>query len=61
MKALLSDHDGYPYSLCTHVEASEANPLAAESVASVVMVPAEGRMLVAAGTPCDHVHEEYWV
>ena len=61
VKALLSDHAGRPHSVCAHVEPSEHATVPTGSIASVVMIPAEGRMLVAAGTPCDHEYVEYRV
>lgn len=61
VKTLLSDHARRPHSVCAHAEANEGATIPVESVASVVMVPVEGRMLVAAGTPCDHEFVEYRV
>jgi isopenicillin-N N-acyltransferase-like protein len=61
MMTLLSDHRGRPHSVCAHVDTASLGPVPAETIASVIMVPDEGRMLVAAGTPCEREYAEYGV
>jgi isopenicillin-N N-acyltransferase-like protein len=61
MRTFLSDHRGRPHSVCAHVDRASPAPFPAESIASVIMVLDEGRMLVAAGTPCDREYAEYRV
>ncbi len=59
MMSFLSDHEGHPKSVCTHVDPGTPPVFAALSAASVVMVPAEGRMHIAFGPPCENEHKEY--
>ncbi|OPY05518.1 MAG: Acyl-coenzyme A:6-aminopenicillanic acid acyl-transferase [Syntrophaceae bacterium PtaB.Bin038] len=59
MMGILSDHEGHPNSICRHVDPSKPPELASASRASFVMVPAEGRMYIAAGPPCEYEFMEY--
>ncbi|QJT08485.1 C45 family autoproteolytic acyltransferase/hydolase [Oceanidesulfovibrio marinus] len=61
MMQLLADHEGYPYSICRHLDADIPYALSAISAASVVMVPEERTMYVAAGAPCENGFAEYSV
>jgi isopenicillin-N N-acyltransferase like protein len=45
---LLRDHEGHPSSICEHEEGDNQ----AETLASIVMSPGEGRMSVSFGPPC---------
>lgn len=51
MMEMMGDHLNYPRSVCTHVDPDSPYP-PAETLASVVMVPAEKAIYVAAGQPC---------
>lgn len=59
MMAILTDHGGHPFSICRHRDESKQSAFASETVASVVMMPAEGRMLLALGAPCNSEYVEY--
>ena len=52
LKRFLSDHSGYPTSICRHEGVSA-------TVASLIAEPAERRMLVAFGNPCEHRYATY--
>lgn len=59
MMEFLADHHNYPvFSICCHVDETKPQPHW-ETVASVIMIPAEGTMLVAAGNPCRYEYVEY--
>ncbi len=57
----LTDHQGYPNSICRHPDPAVPPGLQAESLGSFIMQPAQGAMLVAAGTPCTHEYVRYEV
>lgn len=59
MMELLADHQGHPNSICRHVDPHIPPALASMSAASLVMVPAEGTMYVAAGPPCKNGFSKY--
>lgn len=59
MMELLADHQGYPYSICRHVDSNVPPALSAMSAASVVMLPAERKMFFASGPPCENGFAEY--
>lgn len=59
MMTLLADHDGYPDSICRHVDTSKPPEFASISAASVIMVPAERKMYLSFGQPCEHQYLEY--
>jgi isopenicillin-N N-acyltransferase-like protein len=54
MLRMLSDHDGYPKSICRHEPGFE-------TIASLVAEPAHGRLHVALGNPCQHAAVTYSV
>ncbi|MEQ9406469.1 MAG: C45 family peptidase [Fuerstiella sp.] len=58
IKAILSDHDNFPGSICRH---AGDDPLYGfwETVFAIIIQPEERRMLVSRGTPCNHPFEEY--
>jgi isopenicillin-N N-acyltransferase like protein len=51
-KKFLSDHSGYPRSICRHANASL-------TVASMISEPAERRMHVTFDNPCEHLYVTY--
>lgn len=59
MMALLADHDGYPNSICRHLDSSMPIDFACVSKASVIMVPAERKMYLSTGQPCTGKYLEY--
>jgi isopenicillin-N N-acyltransferase like protein len=61
MMELLADHQGHPNSICRHVDPEIPPALSSMSAASLIMVPAEGRMYVASGPPCENGYAEYRV
>ena len=56
MQTFLSDHDGFPTSICRH----ETSP-GFWTTASLVAVPQHGLLYVAAGNPCEGEYLEYQV
>jgi isopenicillin-N N-acyltransferase-like protein len=58
VKQLLSDHEGYPTSICRH---PNSDPVTGwqRSVVSVVLEPAVGRMHLTRGNPCENPDELY--
>ena len=58
IKAILSDHDGQPTSICRH---PNDHPTSGEdrSVVSVIVEPDAGRMHLTRGNPCDNPYEVY--
>lgn len=58
VQRLLSDHDGFPCSICRHANNQPLNGFW-KSVFSLVMQPAAGRMYVSRGCPCSHPFEVY--
>ncbi len=61
MMKIMEDHENRPRSICSHVDPSLPAVFASMTVASFIMVPAEGRMLVCAGSPCEYEYAEYTV
>jgi isopenicillin-N N-acyltransferase-like protein len=59
MMQCLADHDGYPDSICRHVDESKPQLHASMSKASFIMLPAERRILICAGPPCENDFLEY--
>jgi isopenicillin-N N-acyltransferase-like protein len=55
-KALLSDHAGYPYSICRHSDPSQASQIV--TCARVIYVPRERLMLVSKGPGCGNPWQE---
>jgi isopenicillin-N N-acyltransferase-like protein len=56
LRALLSDHEGYPKSVCRH---PDGDPTQTQSACSVVLAPALRQMSVAAENPCLHAPVDY--
>src|SRR5207247_10474076 len=58
IKQLLSDHEGYPTSICRH---PNDDPVTGwqRSVVSVILEPAVGRMHLSRGNPCENPYEIY--
>jgi isopenicillin-N N-acyltransferase-like protein len=57
-KRILSDHDGYPTSICRHPNADPATGWQ-RSVVSMIVEPAIGRMHLSRGNPCENPYEVY--
>ncbi len=58
LQAALSDHQGYPKSICRHANDHPQRGFW-ETVLSVIIEPEARRMHIARGTPCDHPYEAY--
>ncbi len=56
---ILADHLNYPNSICRHPEPGGPPGLLGETLASVIMVPEERKMLIAYGNPCTCRFVEY--
>jgi isopenicillin-N N-acyltransferase-like protein len=58
MRRILSDHEGYPTSICRH---PNLDPLTGwqRSVISIILEPSAGRMHVSRGNPCEAPYETY--
>lgn len=61
MMELLSDHHNYPSGICRHANPDHPAPLQSVSVASFIMLPGEGKMLIAYGNPCEKEFVEYYL
>ncbi len=61
MMKMMEDHEGHPKSICSHVDPSVPAVFASMTVASFVMIPGEGRILLSAGPPCEFEFREYSV
>jgi isopenicillin-N N-acyltransferase-like protein len=58
---LLRDHEGYPSSVCAHEEEGVEPEADYVTVASLIMRPAEGELLLTRGNPCDAGYERLLV
>lgn len=58
LKAILSDHDGFPRSICRHPNEDPGNGFWV-TVFALIIGPSERRMHITRGTPCDHTFETY--
>ena len=58
IQRLLSDHEGYPTSICRHPNDDPATGWQ-RSVVSVILEPAVGRMHLSRGNPCENPYEIY--
>lgn len=58
LKAALSDHEGYPRSICRHLNDEQPTGFW-QTVFSVIIEPQQRQMHIARGTPCDHPFETY--
>lgn len=58
IRTILSDHENHPKSICRH---PSDDPVCGfwETVFAVIIEPAERRMLISRGNPCDHAFEQY--
>ncbi len=56
MKAILSDHDGYPTSICRHSSNGDIT-----TAASMIAEPERGLMHISAGNPCEGEYQVYEV
>jgi len=55
VQAFLSDHDGYPVSICRHPHEGVGDPIlpsTGKTVAALIAEPMRGRLHVARGNPC---------
>lgn len=57
-RAILSDHDGFPTSICRHPNDDPATGWQ-RSVISIILEPGERRMHVSGGNPCENEYETY--
>lgn len=58
LQAVFADHDGYPTSVCTHVDpAARARADQWATVAGVILEPVARRAWIAAGNPCTTPYE----
>ncbi len=58
LKRILSDHDGFPRSICRHPNDDPETGFW-RSVVSMVLEPSEGRMHLTRGNPCERPYEVY--
>ena len=58
-KTLLSDHDGFPTSICRHPN-DEPTTGWQRSVISIILEPGDNRMHVSNGNPCENSYETYY-
>ncbi|HWP96123.1 MAG TPA: C45 family peptidase [Syntrophomonadaceae bacterium] len=54
---ILANHDHYPNSICRHID--ETVPISSSTLASFIMVPAEGAIYIARGNPCENGFARY--
>lgn len=54
---IMADHDNYPHSICSHVDPN--SPYPSETLASFIMVPAEGVIYATCGNPCECEYSRY--
>lgn len=62
LQRILSDHDGYPVSICRHPHAGHGDtilPAHGRTVAALIAEPAAGRLHVARGNPCQNPFVTY--
>jgi len=59
MKELLQDHNDYPDSICRHVDLAGPPEQYFETSASIISVPAEGKMYITNGRPCENEYVVY--
>jgi isopenicillin-N N-acyltransferase-like protein len=57
-RAILSDHDGFPTSICRHPNDDPATGWQ-RSVISIILEPGERRMHVSNGNPCENEYDTY--
>lgn len=61
MMELLQDHSCHPDSICRHVDPAKQPVFASLSLASLIMVPKEGKIFISCGPPCENEYVEYRV
>jgi isopenicillin-N N-acyltransferase-like protein len=59
MMEFLADHNNHPTGICRHYDSETPRLFNAETLASFIMVPAEGKMYLTNGTPCKSEYLEY--
>jgi isopenicillin-N N-acyltransferase-like protein len=62
LKLILSDHDGYPTSICRHPHGGPDHPSVSakgRTTASLIAEPAAGRLHVSCGNPCQNAYATY--
>ena len=60
IKSVLSDHVGFPTSICRH-ENSDKLTGWQKSVISLIMLPESGQLHISAGNPCEKEYEVYFL
>lgn len=58
MMGFLADHEGLPKSICTHVDGAKEAIFAIKSLCSFIMIPAEERLFISFGSPCENKYVE---
>ena len=58
VKSILSDHDGFPTSICRHQNSDKFTGWQ-KSVISIIMLPELGQLHISAGNPCENEYEVY--
>lgn len=59
MKQFMQDHNDYPDSICRHADVADSPEQHLETVASLISVPAEGKMYITNGCPCGNEYAVY--
>ena len=59
MKELMQDHNDYPDSICRHDDVTGPPEEYFSTKASIISVPAEGKMYITNGCPCENEHVVY--
>ncbi|MEN6460333.1 MAG: C45 family peptidase [Syntrophomonas sp.] len=54
---ILADHEHHPNSICRHIDPTV--PISSTTLASLIMVPAEGAIYIACGNPCAYEYTRY--
>jgi isopenicillin-N N-acyltransferase-like protein len=57
LAAILRDHAGFPRSVCGHQKSTALG----RTIASVMLFPAEGRLIATMGQPCSADYHTYWL
>ncbi len=59
MKKFLTDHNGYPDSICRHIDDEDPPEKRVESLAGIICCPKEQKIYVTNGNPCENEFVEY--
>ncbi len=59
LKRYLRDHDGYPYSVCRHIDECEPPGEHYQTVTSVIMDLHERALWISDGPPCESPYQEF--